>query len=192
MPGAEAMGELKLATPYARGALPALDEEATLDRLCAELAPLFAPPFDAERSSLAVVSSNAGARSAVEFWSQAQRVGLAVASPALFPWTLANAACGRLAREFGVRGPNYTFSGRAAALSSALQQLADDLHFARVTAGWIVAIDFAGPSRARTLFAALRAEEAHHVELVSTAANRRAHSRLCAAAQLRRLIPRSN
>ena len=47
------------------------------------LAPLIAPGAPRDRVGLFVVSSNAGAPTSLRFWAEAQRTGLALASPEL-------------------------------------------------------------------------------------------------------------
>lgn len=72
-----------------------------------------------DRVALCVASSNAGSGTSQRFWADARRVGVALANPAVFPWCLANAACGALARRFGATGPNFTHLGEAEAMLSA-------------------------------------------------------------------------
>jgi 3-oxoacyl-(acyl-carrier-protein) synthase len=130
-------------------------ESETMSLLAERIRPLFepAPPPDA---GLYVASTNAGFQSAVRFWSEARRTGLAVASPELFPWTLANAPCGWLARHFRVTGPTFTFSGGSDAAASALTQAEDDLRCGRVRCAWVITLDFAQNPPERTTFSALR------------------------------------
>lgn len=85
---------------------------ATIEACLAPLAPLFeaVPAAAGERhGALLLVSEDAGSATAVQFWRDALDTGPALASPAAFPWCLANAPCGALARRFGVTGPNITW-----------------------------------------------------------------------------------
>lgn len=95
-----------------------------------------------DRLGLIVVSDNAGTATSVQFWADAQRTSVALASPELFPWCLANAPCGGLARRFGVTGPNLTLLGDGEALEAALDQAADLLATGQVEAVVLVAIAF--------------------------------------------------
>jgi hypothetical protein len=138
------------------GRIAHASEPATLAELVERVDGLFAGLRDPERAGLYVVSPNAGFRSALVFWSQAVQTGVAFANPELFPWTLANAPCAFLARRFGVRGPNLTFTGDASALSMAFAQADEHLHQGIVDTAWIAAIDFADAAGAETRFAAFR------------------------------------
>lgn len=104
--------------------------EARLERdAMAQITDAFAPLFGTlkprSRIGLIVASDNAGSASSLQFWADAMRVGVDVASPELFPWCLANAPCGALARQFGITGPNVTLLGEGEALAAALQTAAD-------------------------------------------------------------------
>jgi hypothetical protein len=139
--------------------------DASLEREAVEaafdaLAPLF--EFDAarERSALFVVSSNAGSATSMRFWADAVRTGVALASPEHFPWCLANAPCGALARRFGITGPNFTCVGEAEALAGALQAAADELATARVDVALVVAFEFADTVHARADLLGLRLDGA--------------------------------
>jgi len=122
--------------------LPAGLEPRVMPALAAELAPLFSERSAPERCGLYVATHNAGTASALEFWADAQRVGVGLASPELFPWCLANAPCGWLAREFQVRGPNTTFVGEADAWFAALEQAATHLQDGRIDHAFIVSLGF--------------------------------------------------
>jgi len=87
-------------------------EQESLEAVLDDLAPIFetVPIVDGEREgALIVVSDDAGSATAVKFWRDALSTGLAVASPAAFPWCLANAPCAAIAQRFGVTGPNLTW-----------------------------------------------------------------------------------
>lgn len=137
------------------GNLGFASESETMPALADLIAPLFEPP-PLLVGGLYVVSSNAGFSSAVKFWSEARRTGLAVASPELFPWTLANAPCGWLARHFRITGPNFTYHGGAEATAAAVTQAKDDLRAARTTGAWIITLEFAQAPFEFTTFSVLR------------------------------------
>ncbi len=107
------------------------------------LAALFDIDVPRKRIGLIVVSDNAGSATALRFWTEALRVGVDFASPELFPWCLANAPCGALARHFHITGPNATLLGAGDALSAALDSAADMLVQQRVDCAMVVALSFA-------------------------------------------------
>jgi 3-oxoacyl-(acyl-carrier-protein) synthase len=121
------------------------------------LAPLVAPGAARERVGLFVASTNAGAPTSLRFWAEAQRTGLALASPELFPWCLGNAACRALSRELGITGPNFTFLGDATALADAVEAADDLLHAGRIDHGLVVMLNFANSAQ----------DQAHGLALVA-------------------------
>jgi hypothetical protein len=141
---------------YLRGGLAQAPDKVTLPKLGTRLAVIFQPPVDPDRSGLYVVSANAGFQSSLLFWTEAQRSGIAFANPELFPWTLANAPGGWLARHFGVTGPNATYTGQIEGLLAALEESGEHLTEGRIDTAWIVAVDFAQTPAQRTQFGALR------------------------------------
>lgn len=141
---------------YLRGSLAQALDKVTLPKLGARLAVIFKPSGDSDRSGLYVVSANAGFQSSLLFWTEAQRSGIGFANPELFPWTLANAPGGWLARHFGITGPNATYTGHVEALFAALEQAGEHLTEARIDTAWIVAVDFAQTPAQRTQFGVLR------------------------------------
>ena len=141
------------------GRVPAESEKSAMTALAGDLAALFSSAAPPERRGLYVVSANAGFASSIAFWSGATREGVAYASPALFPWTLSNAPCGWLAREFGLRGPNVTYTGRTDALGAALHRCWRDLEQRQAEVGWVVAIDFGSGPRQPTTYAAMRVSD---------------------------------
>jgi 3-oxoacyl-(acyl-carrier-protein) synthase len=141
------------------GRVPVEAEQPAIAAMAADLAELFASASTPERRGLYVASANAGFASSLAFWSGATREGVAYASPALFPWTLSNAPCGWLAREFGLRGPNVTHTGRADALGAALHQCWHDLDQRQADVGWVVAVDFGSGTRQPTTYAAMRVSD---------------------------------
>ena len=122
-------------------------EKPAMVAVAAEAAELFAATCASERRALYVVSANAGFASSLAFWAGRRREGVALAGPALFPWTLAERAV-RLARP-GVR---CTWTERHAhrpsrRSSAALHQCWLDLDDRQADVGWIVAVDFAAVER---------------------------------------------
>lgn len=150
------MGQLIVIEQFSQGKLAFALEKDLMPLIGERLGELFQSAVQPRERGLYVVSENAGFQSAVQFWGDARRSGVAVANPELFPWTLANAPCGWLARHFQVTGPNYTFTGQSEALRSALSQAAGDLRAGCVQTAWVVAIDFARKPSGKAAFAALR------------------------------------
>lgn len=70
----------------------------------------FGKPTNPDATGLYVVSNHIGTNSSLAFWKDVLQHGPAFANPELFPWTLANSACGYIARHFGITGPNYTYT----------------------------------------------------------------------------------
>jgi 3-oxoacyl-(acyl-carrier-protein) synthase len=95
-----------------------------------------------EATALFVVSENAGTPTALQFWEKAQREGVAFANPELFPWCLANAACGALARRFGITGPNTTLMGGDEALAAAWSAARIMLQDGRAERALVVVVNF--------------------------------------------------
>jgi len=142
---------LRVTLPSAASEREAL--EAALDAL----APIFTavPAMDGERDgALLVVSDDAGRATAVSFWRDALRTGLALASPGAFPWCLANAPCATIAQRFGVTGANVTwlasFSDPCTAFAAPAAWLADrsswGTHDGAPTPAWLVAMQLRGPA----------------------------------------------
>ena len=127
----------------------ALRFDAPLEREAIEaIAPGLAPLFEhdglpAHRSGLYLATSDAGAATSLRFWSEARRTGLALANPELFPWCLANAPCGALARRFGVTGPNLSVLGEADALLAAFDAALEALANERIDIAIVVALEMA-------------------------------------------------
>lgn len=125
-----------------------LDFDAPLEReATAQIADGLSDLFDTgpprERIALIVASDNAGTATSTRFWSEAVRTGVAVASPELFPWCLANAPCGALARHFRITGPNSTLLGESDALLSSLVAALDQIELGRVDIAVVIALSFA-------------------------------------------------
>lgn len=130
-------------------------EKAAMVAIAADLGAIFTTACRPERRGLYLVSSNAGFASSLTFW-EGVREGVAFAGPGPFPWTLSNAPCRWLAREFELRGPNLTHTGRADALGASLHQCRQDLDDQVAEAAWIVAVDFGRASPHPTSYAAMR------------------------------------
>jgi len=64
--------------------------------------------FYGKQSAVYFISSNAGTFSSIAFWENALEHSPRFANPGIFPWTLANATSGYIARRFSITGPNYT------------------------------------------------------------------------------------
>jgi 3-oxoacyl-(acyl-carrier-protein) synthase len=150
------MGKLIFIAGYRSARLSFAAEKETLPRLAKLVAEFFQPLANSDEAGLYLVSANAGFQSSLQFWSDARRSGLNVASPELFPWTLANAASSWLAREFQITGPNFTYMGQTEALLDALGQARDHLRAGLVATAWVVALDFAQAQGECTNFAGLR------------------------------------
>ena len=135
----------------------AASEQESLEAVLDDLAPMFeaVPMVDGEREgALLVVSDDAGSATAVSFWRDALSTGLAVASPAAFPWCLANAPCASIAQRFGVTGPNLTwlasFDDPRAAFDAPAAWLADRMCVGpddgKPVDAWLLALHFGVPS----------------------------------------------
>lgn len=152
-------------------------EREALHTLGEGLAPLFAIAAPRERTALLVASDNAGSATSVRFWADALRTGVALASPELFPWCLANAPCGALARRLGITGPNSTLLGEADALTAAFDAATDLFASRRIDAAFIVAISFAD-ARGAGVALALHLVDGGSLPALPTGALRRAIDRL--------------
>ena len=73
------------------------------------------------------------------------------ASPADFPWTLANAPAGLLASELEIHGPSYTLVGGAEAMDAALEHARADLERGRIVEALVVGCDVGGRIQAVVL-----------------------------------------
>lgn len=150
------MGSLIYIEQSCGAKLPFQPEKELLPGIGEQLAGLFQPAAAPGRSGLYLVSANAGFQSSLLFWSEAKRSGIGVANPELFPWTLANAPCGWLARQFDITGPNYTFTGKTEALTAALVQAEEHLQLQFIDTAFVIALDFAQTPRRHGQLAALR------------------------------------
>lgn len=116
----------------------ALEREA-LGGAMEALAPLM-DGAEGPGSALLVVSDNAGRASALQFWAEAQRSGVGLANPELFPWCLANSPGAALSRRFGLAGPNITWLDGPAAHALAWQAAQDLLTSGRAARVFLVAL----------------------------------------------------
>ena len=91
-------------------------------------------------SALLVVSDNAGRASALQFWADAQRSGVGLANPELFPWCLANSPGAALSRRFGLAGPNITWLDGPAVQAQAWEAAHDLLRSGRAARVFLVAL----------------------------------------------------
>ncbi|WP_452225970.1 hypothetical protein [Lacinutrix cladophorae] len=64
--------------------------------------------FYGNQTALCFITLNAGTFSSIAFWENALEHSPRFANPGIFPWTLANATSGYIARKFSITGPNYT------------------------------------------------------------------------------------
>lgn len=94
------MTRLHVALPLRAGLAEQAALEAALDGVALEVS---------SETALLVVTEDAGGATAVKFYADALATGPALASPAAFPWCLANAPCATMARRFGITGPNVTW-----------------------------------------------------------------------------------
>ncbi len=116
----------------------ALEREALASAIEA-LAPLMDGAGGTD-SALLLVSDNAGRASALQFWADAQRSGVGLANPELFPWCLANSPGAALSRRFDLAGPNITWLDGPAVQAQAWQTAHDLLRSGRAARVFLVAL----------------------------------------------------
>lgn len=87
------------------------DEREALEEIVNTLEEEYGMPEYPDATGLYVISNHIGTRSSIEFWKDVLKEGPAFANPELFPWILANSACGFIARHFKITGPNFTYTG---------------------------------------------------------------------------------
>ncbi|GAB2754430.1 hypothetical protein GCM10027020_03140 [Nocardioides salsibiostraticola] len=90
--------------------------------------------------ALYVATQDGGAREALAFWQAAHETGFAFASPAAFPWTLANSTTGRISQVLGIHGPCTTYIGGEEAIAEAEWDAADDLAEGLVASALVVSV----------------------------------------------------
>jgi hypothetical protein len=131
-------------------AAPAIDlelgdvlEPEAMASVMQRLAPLFAGG-SGDDSGLFVASPNAGSATALRFWADAMRDGVALASPQLFPWCLANSPCAALARQFAITGPSTTWLGGDEAMAAAWSAAERAVSRRQVQRAYVVRVVFGG------------------------------------------------
>jgi 3-oxoacyl-(acyl-carrier-protein) synthase len=132
---------------------PGGDTAASVQDLSAAIAGASAPLLDADTDpderGIYLATGDAGVVASVGFWAAALAESPRFASPADFPWTLANAPAGLLARELAIRGPSYTLVGDADAMLAAFEHAIDDLERGVVAEAIVVACDLEVPAGQR-------------------------------------------
>lgn len=87
------------------------NEREALEEIVNTLQAKYGKPGNPKSTGLFVISNHIGTQSSIAFWKDVIKNGPAFANPELFPWILANSACGVIARHFGITGPNFTYTG---------------------------------------------------------------------------------
>lgn len=103
----------------------------------------FGKPERPDVTGLYVISNHTGTNASLAFWKDVIQHGPAFANPELFPWTLANSACGYIARHFGITGPNYTYTcpqDNQECLDEIVKQAAEDKINLELHSTWIIVI----------------------------------------------------
>ncbi|QCX01018.1 hypothetical protein FGM00_13180 [Aggregatimonas sangjinii] len=77
--------------------------------------------FHGVKSAVYLLTNTAGSNSSVQLWANALEHSPRFANPNMFPWTLANATAGYIAREFLIEGPNYTIVSKDLDLNEILE-----------------------------------------------------------------------
>ena len=104
----------------------------------------FGKPQQPDAIGLYVISNHTGANASLAFWKDVIKNGAAFANPELFPWTLANSACGYIARHFGITGPNYTYTcppENQENINEILKQAEEDRDRLGLKEVWVIVID---------------------------------------------------
>jgi hypothetical protein len=98
--------------------------------------------LDARPDALYFATRSSGSAPAVSFWRESHERSLRLASPRLFPWTLASSPAGQIAIALDIRGPIHVLVGRGDATLAALDQALFDLtDTGSVTSPLVVAFD---------------------------------------------------
>jgi 3-oxoacyl-(acyl-carrier-protein) synthase len=133
----------------------AAEREETVQDLAAAIARAAGPLLDhvvpPDARGLYLATGDAGIEVSVRFWQDALAETPRFASPADFPWALANAPASLLARELDIRGPSYTLVGGGDAMLAALEHARHDLTRGRIAEALIVACDLVGRTQAAAL-----------------------------------------
>ena len=126
------------------------DEELAA-MVCQAVAPLLNPSVCGQQRGLYLATSDAGISRAVQFWADALAETPRFASPAGFPWTLANSPAALIARELDIRGPNHTNVGEQEALDAAMAQGRSDLQSGRIREALVVTMNLGADCQAQAL-----------------------------------------
>jgi len=131
------------------------EREETIQDLAAAIVRAAAPLLDddvpPDARGLYLATADAGIDVSVRFWQDALAETPRFASPADFPWALANAPASLLARGLDIRGPSYTLVGSADAMVAALEHARNDLACGRIAEALIVACDLGGRTQSAVL-----------------------------------------
>lgn len=84
--------------------------------------------FHGAKSAVYLLTNTAGSNSSVQLWANALEHSPRFANPNMFPWTLANATAGYLARMFSIEGPNYTIVSKDLDVNEMLETYHHDKH----------------------------------------------------------------
>ena len=118
-------------------------EKEAMPAIIATLEKEFGKPANPDATGLYVISNHIGANASLAFWKDVIKNGPALANPELFPWTLANSACGYIARHFCITGPNYTYTCRPEnqeCFNEVVKQADEDKIKLKLDATWIIII----------------------------------------------------
>ncbi len=136
---------------------PAGDIQQLSEAIATAIGPLLATAVRPPQRGIYLASRDAGIMASVDFWRAALADSPRFASPADFPWTLANAPAGLLARELGIQGPNHTLVGGADAMLAALEHAYADLADRSVDEAVIIACDLSAAPESQGVAVVLRA-----------------------------------
>jgi hypothetical protein len=131
-------------------------EKEIMDAVNESLRSNFGQPENPEKTGLYLISPNAGFISAVAFWKEVLAKSPGLANPELFPWTLANSSCSAVARAFGIKGPNYTFTESFSGFRNVIEQVDFDFNVKQTEIAWVIAIDFKDNNKDETQLSAFK------------------------------------
>jgi len=135
--------------------------------IAATTAPLLSPDIEPNARGLYLATGDAGIDVAVTFWAEALASSPRFANPADFPWTLANAPAGAIARALDIRGPCFTLVGGAEAMIAVLARADQDLARGRVREAVVVGCDLAEEVQAGMIVVAKELDSASIVGMSS-------------------------
>lgn len=127
------------------------DFRALSELIARAIEPLLSPAIAPEKRGLYLATADAGIADTLQFWAAALAETPRFASPANFPFCLANAPAGQLARELCLRGPCYTLVGAAEAVDAAIDHALVDLDQGWVEEAVVVACNLGPAPRAAAL-----------------------------------------